>query len=84
MDKQLQHTRRLILNRELLKALRVLRAFIGRHPYLPSDSRLDDVERDYHLMLDFLSKGYDDPKRNEIYDQLLRRLFRYVSDIELT
>ncbi|EFM02624.1 tetratricopeptide repeat protein [Hoylesella marshii] len=84
MDKQLQHARQLILNRELLKALRVLRAFIDRHPYLPSDSRLDDVERDYHLMLDFLSKGYDDPKRNEIYDQLLRRLFRYVSDIELT
>ncbi len=46
-------------------------------------NQLEALENDYRLMRDFMLKGYQDDKRDELYRQLLCRLYRLLREIEL-
>ena len=40
--------------------------------------QLEDIKNDYGLMLDYMSRGFQDPKRQNVYDTLLIRTDRLL------
>lgn len=73
------------LNQEKLgAALRRVREFIKLNPYLMYDEGLDDLERDYGLMLDYMGRGYVDEHRHGVYHSLLMRLYTFVGNLFLS
>lgn len=78
-----QLRRRMADGGTLGEALRAARRFVEDHHYDAQRTRLEEIEADYRLMCDFLLRGYPDAKREELYGQLFRRLYRLVRDIEL-
>lgn len=73
------------LNQEKLgAALRRVREFVKQNPYLMYDEGLDDLERDYGLMLDYMSRGYVDEHRQSVYHSLLMRLYTFVGNLFLS
>lgn len=59
------------------------REFLSHFQYETLESRLEEIENDYRLMCDFLKQGYQDDKRQHLYDKLLSKLYRLVCDIEV-
>lgn len=45
--------------------------------------RLNEINNDYQLMLSYMLRGFKDPERMRLYDELMRRLFRLTVDMEL-
>ena len=43
--------------------------------------QLEQIKNDYLLMTDYWQQGYDDPQRQQVYDQLLRRVYVLVTNI---
>ncbi|MBQ7422825.1 MAG: hypothetical protein IJV27_11905 [Prevotella sp.] len=72
-----------IEEKHLGDALQILRKILEANPYIGKLERLEGIENDYHLMLDYMLRGYKDSKREYLYYQLLQRLFRLVSDAEM-
>ncbi len=66
---------------DLSGALKAIRALMNRYPFEELPGKLEAIEADYRLMLDFFKNGYRDEKRQELYDALYRRLFRLLYDI---
>jgi hypothetical protein len=46
-------------------------------------SRLEEIMNDFRLMTDFFQKGYQDNKREELYEGLVCKLYRLLRDIQL-
>ena len=67
--------------KKLGAALRAARAAAKAEPYLAYDEELERIERDYRLMLDYMKRGYDDPERDVVYENLLARLNVHASDM---
>lgn len=42
--------------------------------------QLEDIKNDYGLMLDYMSRGFQDPKRQNVYDTLLIRTDRLLNN----
>ena len=66
------------------RALRAVRSYVNANPYLMYDEGLDDIERDYGLMLDYMGRGYADEHRTEVYTKLTQRLYAFVSNLFLS
>ena len=81
----LKETKRIILEeRNLGSALKRLHAFMADRQWLSSNAQLlESIENDYQLMCDFMMRGFRDDKRSEVYDNLLRKTYRFVCDLEL-
>ena len=81
----LKETKRIILEeRNLGSALKRLHAFMADRQWLSSYAQLlESIENDYQLMCDFMMRGFRDDKRSEVYDNLLRKTYRFVCDLEL-
>ena len=45
---------------------------------------LNSVKNDYRLMADYWLRGFNDPQRKQVYDQLLRRIYSVVADMMMT
>ncbi len=70
------------LNDKALGAgIQKVRSFIDTHPYLMYDEDLENIEHDYRLMLDYMKRGFNDPQRNAIYENLLIRLHAFTSNL---
>ena len=67
--------------KKLGAALRAARVAAKAEPYLAYDEELERIERDYRLMLDYMKRGYDDPERDVVYENLLARLNVHASDM---
>lgn len=67
----------------LSSAITDLRTYTEARPYLMYGDGLDDVERDYRLMLDYMSRGFSDPQRENIYKELMMRLYRFTSNLQV-
>ena len=63
-------------NNDLGKAISKLLSIINENPFLSIDNDVDNINRDYSLMKDFMLQGYQDDKREELYNDLLRRTYR--------
>lgn len=48
----------------------------------PSD-RFNDIKDSYQLMCNYMLKGYKDEHRKDLYEQIRRRLYQYLSDLIL-
>lgn len=55
----------------LAKALLLLRSEINENKCIPAASRLEEIERNYNLMCDYMKKGYKDPQSDNVYNKLL-------------
>lgn len=60
------------------------RSFVSAHPYMMYDDELENIERDYTLMLDYMKRGFNDPQRKDIYNNLLTRLYKFVSNLRIS
>lgn len=64
-------------------ALRQVREYVLENPYLMYDNGLDDIERDYGMMLEFMGRGFIDERRDRVYQDLLQRLFTFTGNLFL-
>lgn len=44
--------------------------------------RLESISIDYHLMLNYLERGYQDEQRYHLYGKLLRKMYSLIADME--
>lgn len=65
-------------------ALRQVRAYVNENPYLMYDEGLDDIERDYSMMLDYMSRGIIDEHRERVCNDLLQRLSAFTGNLFLS
>ena len=71
-----------IENRRLGYAITQLENFLLSNPQLKTDlEKLISIQNDYKLMSDYWQRGYDDPEREMVYSQLLRRLYVLATNI---
>ncbi len=64
-------------------ALRGVRDVIGRDILAGYADEVDRIAEDYRRMVDYISLGYDDPERDNVYLGLLQRLYRTVGNMRM-
>ena len=72
----------LLKDRRLDEALRQTNTFLAHHAFAIDNSQIEAIQADYDLMIDFMLRGYNDPQRSRLYEQLVRRLYRATFDID--
>ena len=81
-NEHLSHIIRLTEERQLGRALNALENYLLSHPRLQGDTeRFMALKNDFQLMTDYWQRGYNDPERENVYSQLLRRLYVLATDI---
>lgn len=71
------------LGKDLGQALRAMASVYASRPSLYGHDTFATIEQDYSLMVDYLMRGFADSQRQSLYNQLLRRLYRLVADLEI-
>lgn len=66
------------------RSMHIVRKFVDEHPYMMYDEGLDNIERDYKLMQDYFRQGFNDPKREAVYENLVCRLYTFASNLLLS
>lgn len=64
-------------------AIASLAGLMRQYSVVASD-RFSDIADSYRLMCGYLLKGYEDTQREELYRQLVRRLYRLLADMALS
>mgnify|MGYP002622352382 CR=1 FL=1 len=78
----LSHIIDLIDERRLGRAVNALENYLLSHPNLKSDmGNLMELQNDFQLMTDYWQRGFDDPEREHVYSQLLRRLYVLTTNV---
>lgn len=72
-----------ISERRLGKALTSLENYLLTNPQQKDIDVLMGIKDDYRLMADYWQRGYEDPHREEVYNQLLRRLYILTANISI-
>jgi len=74
-----------IYSQQLGKAINLLENHLYTNPHpLPQDrEKLERLKTDYQLMADYWQKGFKDPQRPQLYDQLLRRAYVLAVNISI-
>ena len=83
--KEIKH--KLLTHRPLGEVLDDMRQFANRHQQAVNGElvmRMVDIGADYERMRDFVLRGYQDDKREEVYNSLRRRTYRLACDWELS
>lgn len=44
---------------------------------------MENISNSYHMMSDYMLRGYQDSQRDHLYRQLVRSLYRVLSDVSL-
>lgn len=70
----------IFLTKELGEALNRMRKELNDFGQRAYYERLESIEEDYRLMKAFVKQGGDDPKREELYNSLLKRLYHLQCD----
>ena len=72
----------LIEERRLGRAVNALENYLLSHPNLKRDmERLMSLQSDFQLMTDYWQRGFNDPERERVYGQLLRRLYVLATNV---
>ncbi|MBR3480456.1 MAG: hypothetical protein IKH32_07165 [Prevotella sp.] len=72
----------LIEQRRLGRAVNALENFLLSHPSLKRDMEsLMALQNDFNLMTDYWQRGFKDPEREQVYSQLLKRLYVLATNI---
>lgn len=72
-----------ICQRRLGSSINALENFLLSHPHQSDMEKLLAIKEDYRLMVDYWQRGFDDEHREEVYEQLLHRLFMLSSNIKI-
>ncbi|MBQ4392038.1 MAG: tetratricopeptide repeat protein [Prevotella sp.] len=81
-NEQLLTVIRYIEKRRLGNAITQLENFLLANPQLKPDlEKLIGIQNDYRLMSEYWQRGYDDPQREQVFSQLLRRLYVLATNI---
>ncbi|MBQ7510934.1 MAG: tetratricopeptide repeat protein [Prevotella sp.] len=72
-----------ICQRRLGSSINALENFLLSHPHQRDMEKLLAIKEDYRLMVDYWQRGFDDEHRQEVYQQLLHRLFVLSSNIKI-
>ena len=80
-NEQLNEILEQVLNRQLGKAINGLENYLLAHPRQSDMDQLISLSEDYRLMADYWRRGYNDPQRDQVYVQLLRRLYVLTANI---
>ncbi|MBQ8711365.1 MAG: tetratricopeptide repeat protein [Prevotella sp.] len=70
-----------ILDGQLGKAIRQLDNYLYTFVHAPHREQLEQIKADYLLMTEYWQNGYEDPHREELYRQLLRRMYVLTTNI---
>lgn len=81
--KQLDNIIKELGRKKLGYCIHSTRSFVSAHPYMMYDDELENIERDYNLMLEYMKRGFNDPQRKDIYSKLLARLYNFVSNLRI-
>ena len=71
----------LVQCRQLGKSIDALENYLLTHPRQVDMDALISLRDDYRLMADYWQRGFDDPQRETVYDQLLRRMYVIMANI---
>ena len=81
-NEQLSHIIDMTAERQLGRALNELENYLLSHPRLQGEmERFMALQSDFRLMTDYWQRGFNDPERENVYSQLLRRLYVLATDI---
>ena len=72
-----------IRKKQLGAALDTIQPVSSDRAYAVIYDRLDRIRDDYELLKNYMLQGYDDPQRDALYQELLRRLHRLTSDADM-
>ena len=72
-----------IRKKQLGAALDTIQPVSSDRAYAVIYDRLDRIRDDYELLKNYMIQGYDDPQRDALYQELLRRLHRLTSDADM-
>ena len=70
-----------ISQQKLGRAIREARSFVNGHQMLVYKGELERVEEDYRLMLDYMKRGFNDPKRDDVFNNIADRLYRFACNL---
>ena len=73
----------MVLNRQLGKAINSLENWLLAYPRQQDMDALIDIRDAYRLMAGYWQRGFDDPQRQQVYEQLLRRVYVLTSNINI-
>ena len=64
-----------VLEHQLCIAIEHLENYLFTFTQPQALEQLEELKADYRLMSDYWQRGFDDPQREQLYDQLLRRMY---------
>ena len=70
-----------LLERQLGKAIAQLDNYLYTFVQPQAAGQLEEIKTDYLLMTDYWQKGFDDPLREQLYEQLLHRTYVLTTNI---
>lgn len=80
-NNELDNISRLVADHRLGEAMELLDSFGCKYPELSLGAALYEIRADYERMVEYWRKGYKDPRLDDIYNRLLRRMYRLTADV---
>ena len=77
----LNEIRQMVLHRRLGQSISALENYLLTHQRQQDMDQLVSIRDDYRLMAGYWQRGFDDPQRQQVYDQLLRRMFVLTQNV---
>ena len=69
--------------RNLSRAISEMEIYLSVHPHQMYSDRLFAIRSDFQMMSDYWRSGYKDPRMDDLYDRLLRRIYSLYSNMSL-
>lgn len=73
----------LVFDRRLGKALNLLENYLLSHQHQDGLDQLLQLKNEYQLLLEYWCKGFNDPQREQLYNQLLRRMYVLATNVAI-
>ncbi|MBP3838923.1 MAG: tetratricopeptide repeat protein [Prevotella sp.] len=67
----------------LQEAIVQLKKHIDESPQFSIDAEFEELISNYRLMLEYMQQGFKDPRRAEIYQNLLQEMYRITANYEI-
>ena len=64
-----------VIDRQIGTAMAHLENYLFTFTQPQASAQLEELKADYQLMSDYWRRGFDDPQRAQLYEQLLRRMY---------
>lgn len=84
ITKQLKDLFSKLEDKMLGPAILAMRSLVDAYPHLMYAEEFENIENNYKLMLGYMSQGFIDPQRENIYNDILTRLYRFASNFRMS